>query len=269
MFPAIPSRKGIKKAIKKGLVQIDGRPGHTGDWVQPGQVLELLEPDRPREKTFHLPIPVIYEDAFLAVVHKPGGIPTSGNAFRTLERALPYNLQPSAEVDALQTFRPVHRLDAPTTGLVVIAKTAAAHQLLSQAFAQRKVKKTYEAIAIGLLPPSGTIDQPIDGKPAQTTFVSLRSVPSLRNAHLTWVRLHPLTGRTHQLRIHLASIGHPIMGDKLYGVPGQVLRSKGLFLCATAIEFDHPITHQPLLLQVDPPNKFRLLLEREDGMVNR
>lgn len=259
----LPSRKSVKKAIDRGCVRVEGQISDTGRRIQPGYCIDILSPDLPSPRVLPLNIPVVYEDDTLAVVNKPSGIPVSGNQFRTVQQALPHNLQPSPLPDALRTPQPVHRLDAPTSGLLLVAKTAAAAVQLGQLFEQRAIQKTYEAIVIGTLPEEGKFTTPVQATTAITHFFRKEVSPSLRNSTLSWVVLQPLTGRTHQLRIHLAEAGHPIMGDNLYGNPGEIYKGKGLFLCATALSWTHPFTGENIHIRIDPPNKFPLLMARE------
>ncbi len=256
IFARLPSRKSVKKAIDRGYMLIDGVAGTTGTWVYSGQTIDLLEPAPVPGKIFPCVLEVYYEDDYLAVVGKPAGLVVSGNRYRSVENALPYNLTTSTAADALARPRPVHRLDGPTAGLLIVAKTATAHQLLGEAFAQRQIEKTYQAIAVGHTPDEARLDTPIDGKPALSELRTLHRVQTRRQEWLSLVELVPHTGRTHQLRIHLAEQGTPILGDKEYGIAGQVLRGKGLFLCATSLEFMHPIRQVPLVLVHPLPGKF-------------
>jgi 23S rRNA-/tRNA-specific pseudouridylate synthase len=201
----------------------------------------------------------------MAVNSKPAGIPVSGNRFKTIAQALPHNLEPSACADALRIPLPVHRLDAPTTGLLVVAKTGTAMVELGRKFADREVRKCYHAVVFGTLTLSGKIDSPVDGKPAQSICTPLRTVSSLRHKSLTLVKLEPLTGRTHQLRIHMAEAGHPIVGDAQYGSEENVLKGKGLLLAATGIALRHPVfPERKINVQKGLPHKFTALLEREE-----
>ena len=118
IFPQIPSRKGLKKAIKNGQVYIDGLQANTGNWVETGQKIELVALDRKPPKIYPLDLPIIYEDDQLAVIQKPAGIVVSGNQFHTIQNALLHNLAPSKAIDAFQLPRPVHRLDHATSGLL-------------------------------------------------------------------------------------------------------------------------------------------------------
>ncbi|MCF7848024.1 MAG: RluA family pseudouridine synthase [Kiritimatiellales bacterium] len=262
-FPVIPSRKGIAKAIKRGEFRIDGAVAQSGDWVQAGQLLELVDLQQRIPKTYRLPLEVVYEDGYLAVVNKPAGIEVSGNKFKTVENALAGGLAPSAEPDALGWPRPVHRLDYSTSGLLLVAKTAGAQVVLGRQFQERKVHKRYRAVVMGKLSSSGQVDEPVNGLSAHSEYVAVDTVSSLRSGHLTLVDLFPTTGRTHQLRIHMAAIGHPVVGDQKYGAEGNVLKGKGLFLASTELRFTHPADQREMILSIDVPPKFVSLLKRE------
>ena len=263
IFRIIPTRKGIKKAIKKGCVWIDGIPADTGRWVQSGQVIQLMEPERRPSKIFELPLTILFEDEYIAVINKPAGIVVSGNQYRTIQNALSYNLSDSIAKDALACPMSVHRLDHATSGLLLIAKTRKARVVLGKYFENKQIDKKYQAIVIGKTLASGTIDFPIEGKAAHTRFETNRIVRSIKNDYLTLLDLYPMTGRTHQLRIHLAKSDWPILGDKLYGKEGMILKKKGLFLTAVGLSFPHPITQELMNITKDAPAKFGLLLERE------
>ena len=117
-------------------------------------------------------------------------------------------------------------------------------------------------MVVGKIAERGKIETPIADKASITHFERIQTVRSLRDDYLSLVNLYPLTGRTHQLRIHLSSLGHAIVGDKLYGVPGKTLLGKGLFLCAVGLSFTHPVTKETLSLKIEAPAKFAALLER-------
>lgn len=269
IFEKIPTRKGIKKAIKKGMIWIDGAPATTGKWVCTGQVIQLKELDRLPAKVYKLKLPVIYEDATLALIHKPAGIVTSGNQFRTLQNTLPYNLQPSSASDALLAPLPVHRLDYSTSGLLLIAKTTSARRVLGNQFEQKQIQKEYRAVVIGQAPINGAIKIPIEQKIAHTLFQRLQTVSSLKNEYLSLLALQPTTGRTHQLRIHLSKIGFPILGDKLYGTEGMILKGKGLFLSAIGLQFTHPIQKELMRFTIAMPDKFSSYMAREQKRWDR
>ncbi|MDC0230621.1 RluA family pseudouridine synthase [Aureispira] len=263
IFPHLPSRKSVKKAIRAGFIFVDGRRGYTGDWVLPDQKIELMDLDETPIKIFEFEIKVIFEDDDIAVVHKPAGISVSGNQFRTVENALLYNLKFSTKIDAFKKPRAVHRLDNQTSGLLLIAKTKQARIDLGKQFEQRTIRKHYKAIVIGQINSKGKIDFEIDGKPSISVFELERTVRSLKNDYLSLINLYPLTGRTHQLRIHLSKFGFPILGDKLYGQEGLILKHKGLFLTAVSLEFIHPVTKIYHSIETEMPYKFGALLARE------
>jgi RluA family pseudouridine synthase len=259
----IPSNSGIKKAIKKGRFLANGKVATTGTWVNYGLVLDLIEDISAKPKVFEFNLEVIFEDDFMAVINKPAGITVSGNTFKTIANALPYNLQKSNETDALILPTPVHRLDNQTSGLLLIAKTKTAQIELGKQFEKQTIQKKYCAITIGKVHTTQTINSPIDNKNAETSFEIIRVVKSLKHKELSCLKVSPKTGRTHQIRIHLASIGHPILGDKLYGNKETTYSGKGLFLTASEITFLHPKTFKQIELKIEVPQKFHTLLNRE------
>jgi RluA family pseudouridine synthase len=263
VFADFLSHKKVKQAIKQGDLRIDGEVSPTGRWMVSGMRIDLIETRVPASRPYRRALVVVYEDAHLAVIIKPPGMAVNGNRFKTVEHALPGNLAPSGEEDALARPRPVHRLDASTGGLLLAAKTARAMVHLGRQFETRAVAKRYRAAVSGKLEGAGVIDRPIEEREALTDYAAVRHVPSLRNGFITLLDLWPRTGRTHQLRIHLAGLGHPIMGDGLYGPPGNVLRGKGLFLCAVEISFVHPVDGRALTFSIEDPPKFGALLQRE------
>jgi len=269
IFPTIPSRKGVKKAISREEILVNGNKTSTGHWVKAGQRIELLESSANPPKEYNLDLDIVFEDEFMAVINKPSGIPVSGNQFRTIQNAIMGNIKISKEEDALKWPKPVHRLDGPTSGLLIIAKTAKVLVKLGQQFEQKTIQKKYAAIVMGETPQSGVVDSDVDGLKSLSEYKTLKTINSLRSKNLSLVELYPKTGRTHQLRIHLSSIGFPILGDKLYGDEGNVLEGKGLFLCALELNLKHPITEELLNIKIDIPNKFNGLLEREEKRWNK
>ncbi len=252
VFKTITTRSGIKKTIKKQLILINGKPANTGDWIEEGQVLELLAEELPQKKVFRLDLKVIFEDQFLAVIAKPSGYPTNGNYFKTIENALPYNLENSTEKDALPYPIPAHRLDNPTSGLLLIAKTKNVQVKLNQAFEQKEIQKSYLAIVSGEISESGIFNIPIEGKSAETKF-QMKKTFSKNEKTYSLVELFPTTGRTHQIRIHLSKNVNPIVGDEVYGSSEKV---KGILLAAHSLAFTHPISKKSLHFENTFPKKF-------------
>lgn len=265
----IASKKGIKKLIKKGAFTIDHQAAQTASWIVPGQCIRLLDIAPATQKAFLLDLEIVFEDDHLAIINKPGGIPVSGNQFRTIQNALSPKLKPSLQRDKLWLPRPVHRLDAATCGLLLIAKTSKSIIALSRQFEQKEIKKRYRAVVVGKLNQHGLLDAPIKGKKALSRYRCLEHVRSIKNDWLSLVDLFPETGRTHQLRIHLSNAGHPVFGDTLYGKEGHIKKGKGLFLCAVELAFRHPFSGKEQSVSIDPPAKFSKTLEREAKMWQR
>ena len=263
VFPEMNTRSHAKKALKKGAVLIDGEQQPSGWWLKPGMKLELFDPEINPPKTLPMDLEVIFEDEHLAVINKPAGISVSGNKYVTIQNALMHNLKPSVSEDAMGWPKPVHRLDFPTSGLLLVAKTKTAIIALGKQFEQKTIRKRYRAIVSGKLPEEGTIETPVDGQQAKTVFKSIEYIPSPMTRWLTLVDLFPETGRTHQLRIHMASLGNPIVGDKQYTVDKPLLKGKGLFLSAVEIEFMHPVTNEKMKFIINEPSKFRALIDKE------
>jgi len=263
VFDLLATKKGARKAIKRGEIRVDGKISDPHNWIKPGQHIELIDGERNPPRPFRFPLRIEYEDDWLAVVEKPPGYPVNGNRHRTIENALIFNLKESSQRDALKWPRPVHRLDNSTGGLLVAAKTKIALARLGQQFQYREVQKRYRAIVIGRLEGRACIKEPLDEREAETRYSSVEHVPSLRNNWLTLIDLWPKTGRTHQLRRHLANIGYPILGDKLYGLEGEILRGKGLFLWAVEISFTHPKKDEKLTIIIKEADKFSSFLKRE------
>lgn len=259
----LPSRKGVKKAIKRGELRLNDEHIEGGRWLKQGDVITLIDLELTPPKTYWLKLTVVFEDEDLAVIVKPAGINVSGNQFKTVQNALLHNITHSIKEDKLPWPLPVHRLDNQTSGLLIIAKTKTARVALGQAFEQKTIEKTYHAVVIGKAPEKGNIHLPIENKPASSSFIKLTDVPSLKNGTLSLVELYPQTGRTHQLRIHCASLNLPILGDKLYGPENLILKHKGLFLCAVKLKFNHPISNTPVEFSIPTPPKFLTRLENE------
>jgi len=255
-FRTLNSRKAVKNAVKQALVFINGKRGYTADYIKGGEQLELFEVKGNRSaKTIDLTIEVLYEDDYLAIVNKPAGIVVSGNKNWTLEHALSGNLKASSQNDATNP-EPIHRLDYPTSGVLLIGKTRSIIIKLNKLFEERKVQKTYHAICIGKLAKHGFLETEIDDKPSKSEFEVLETVLSPRFEFLNLVKLIPHTGRRHQLRKHLSSIGNPILGDLLYGKEDLILKGKGLYLHASSLGFEHPITNELIDIELNLPKKF-------------
>jgi tRNA pseudouridine65 synthase/23S rRNA pseudouridine1911/1915/1917 synthase len=259
-FEYLYSRSAAKKTIKKGLIHIDGKVANTADFIEEGMVLELFrEPEAPK-KIFKLDFPVCFEDDHLAVIQKPAGYPTNGNYFKTIENALPHNLIKSKQKDALSWPKPVHRLDNPTSGLLLVAKTKKAQQLLSLNFEQKQIYKTYQAIVTGRFYKGICSFDSIESKSSRTE-IWRKQIFQQNEKTYSLLQLNPITGRTHQLRIHLSRQNFPILGDTTYGCQQNNLQN-GLMLCSIGLRFTHPITNRKLNIEGVLPKRFRQFIKR-------
>ncbi|SDS16858.1 23S rRNA pseudouridine1911/1915/1917 synthase [Polaribacter sp. KT25b] len=256
IFNTIPTKSGIKKAIKKELIFIDGILATTSKYISGGEKIELFESENssPFER-LQLDLEVLFEDDYLAIIYKPAGILVSGNKFVTIANGLTQNLKKSNLSDAVKP-QPIHRLDYPTSGLLLIGKTSASIIELGKLFKNKEIQKTYFAISIGKMNSEGFINSFVDKKEAYTNYTVLQSVISKRFEFLNLIKLLPKTGRKHQLRKHLFSIGNPILGDKEYFLDDKILNGKGLYLHAATLEFIHPFTKEKISISKELPKKF-------------
>ena len=247
------SRSRIKRLIVDGSVLVDARPSDAGYRVRSGQVVRLTvpEPNPSHMLPQNIQIDVVYEDEWLMVVDKPAGLPVHpgpGHPHSTLVNAI-LGMRPQvAEVGGVMRPGLVHRLDKDTSGLMVLAKTDSAHSALSGQIKARQFTKGYTALVHGMLsPPEAVIEAPVGRDPRDRKRMAI--VDTGKNATtvyktLTAFQRHTLaevalkTGRTHQIRVHFASVGHPIVGDGTYGNPDP--RIGRHFLHAHRLGFRHP-----------------------------
>ncbi len=257
IFKTIPTKSAIKKALKKNLILVDGSIVSTAKYISGGETITLNQSEKPSEfKRLELDLEVVFEDDYLAIINKPSGILVSGNRFKTIDNGLVQNLQKSTKSDAVRP-RPTHRLDYPTTGLLLVGKTSASILALNKLFENKEIQKTYFAITIGEMKKSGTINSLVYDKEAVSEFEVLQTVTSERFTFLNLVKLQPKTGRRHQLRIHMSSIENPILGDKEYGKKDLILNGKGLYLHAGILEFEHPFSKEKIVITKEFPKKFK------------
>lgn len=256
----LPSKNRARKELKAARLFVDGKQMETSRLAKSGWELTLFAPDTP-PPTLAIDLSVLWQDEHFAVVAKPAGLITSGYQKLTLARALPHNVPPSDVQDALPFARPVHRLDARTSGLVMVARSLRAQVELGRALQERRVQKRYRAMIGAHIEGEGVIEEPVDGRQARSRWRVVQHSRSLVTDWVTTLDLWPETGRTHQLRKHCAALRAPILGDLRYG---SRLRGQGLFLCATEIQLNHPVTGEPLVITMDEPYKFTSFRDRED-----
>ncbi len=269
-------RADVQRAIAAGAVRVDGEPREKSFRLRGGERLTIeIEPDAPLAVEGP-PVPIRYEDDHLAVVAKPAGLvthPTVGRRGGTLVNRLLGMGVPLAPAGG--TFRPgiVHRLDAGTSGLLVVAKTDEAYAALRLLFHDHAVERAYLALVRGSVGNDAfAVDAPLgrraskivvdatEGRRAETRF-EVRE----RFDVATFLEAVPRTGRTHQIRVHLAAIGHPILGDRAYGGGGDDARGLGLdrpFLHAGHLSFTHPIARRTVTLDEGLPEDLRSALRR-------
>jgi len=261
IFDLLGTKSALKKAIKKELILVNGAIGRTATFIKGGEKIELIASTKNVvKKKFTLNLEVVYEDDYLALINKPAGILVSGNSFKTVSNALAQNLIPSKASDAVIP-KPVHRLDYPTTGLLLVGKTNRSIILLNKLFEEKKIQKTYHAVTIKQMNGRGTLSFPVEDKVAVSDFEVLQVVPSKRFDYLNLVKLEPKTGRRHQLRKHLLKLGNPILGDAVYALDNLVLKGKGLYLHASMLSFIHPFTQEQFQIKCKLPKKFGKLFE--------
>lgn len=263
--PLLGSKTAVHKAITHRQLKLNGKYISIESMVNNGDLLELKQPKRKFKSTGEIAIPIVFEDDFLVIVNKPGGIAVNGNRNKTVENIVRGIAQKSKQQDALAIPTAAHRLDVPTKGLVLLAKTKTALIRINKAFQTGKVEKEYMAVVHGQANKKGRITLPIQGKSASTEFTTIRTVPSRLYGHLSLLRLELITGRTHQLRIHLQSTGHLIVGDREYADNQKTILGKGLFLCACRLAILHPISGEPIEAEIEPPTRFVKLLNREEN----
>ena len=259
-FTNLTSRKSVKKAIKNGLIFVNGAKGETGTYVSIGDILAVKEMTNKSISTRSentQKINVLYEDNWCACVLKRAGIVTKGPHKHTLESLALNTLTKSTLDDSFQTPLAVHRLDKATHGPVLFAKTTGAASGLGEAFKKRKISKEYMAVIEGTpFMESATIRMEINGKEAHSEIEIIGSTSWPVFGSATLVKVYPKTGRTHQIRRHLACMGHPILGDQLYS--GEMkYTGQGLFLACTKLSFTHPTTKENIEIAVDLPRKFK------------
>lgn len=286
------SRSRLQRLIEEGDVLVNGLSTRASYKLRAADVIDVELTLLPTS-TFtpeNIPIKIVYEDDQIIVVDKPAGLvvhPAAGSPGGTLANALAYHFQELSTIGGPVRPGIVHRLDKDTSGLLVVAKTENAHDKLANQFRERQVLKSYVALVHGLTEDSGRIDQPIARDPSNRTRMAV--VPGGRPAltlyrvrqpyhRFTLLNVELKTGRTHQIRVHLAWIKHPVVGDDVYGggrdrtilnvkVRAEVRKLNRHFLHAEQLDFDHPLTNERLHFKSPLPQELNNLLETIAGEV--
>lgn len=271
------TRSQLKNLINDGHVTVNGQAVKPKYKVQAGDKISLVKPE-PQSLELtpeNIPLDIVYEDDDVIVVNKPQGMvvhPAPGHPNHTLVNALLYH-SPLSTING--TFRPgiVHRIDKDTSGLLMVAKNDLAHQSLAEQLRNKTNKREYLALVYGQIKEDeGTIDAPLGrnpqdrkkqavvkgGRHAVTHFKVMK-----RYDNFTLVKCILETGRTHQIRVHMKYIGHPLVGDPLYG-PRKVIGKDGQFLHAALLGFKHPRTGKELVFEAPLPENFQKMLDKLD-----
>ena len=271
------TRSQLKNLINDGHVTVNGQPVKPKYKVQAGDKISLVKPE-PQSLELtpeNIPLDIVYEDDDVIVVNKPQGMvvhPAPGHPNHTLVNALLYH-SPLSTING--TFRPgiVHRIDKDTSGLLMVAKNDLAHQSLAEQLRNKTNKREYLALVYGQIKEDeGTIDAPLGrnpqdrkkqavvkgGRHAVTHFKVIK-----RYDNFTLVKCILETGRTHQIRVHMKYIGHPLVGDPLYG-PRKVIGKNGQFLHAALLGFKHPRTGKEMVFEAPLPENFQKMLDKLD-----
>jgi 23S rRNA pseudouridine1911/1915/1917 synthase len=261
------SRTAAQRWIERGLVTVNGRPAKCAHHIHPGDVIacHVATHEPPPVRPEPIPLEVLHEDSALLIVDKPAGIvmhPGPGHWTGTLLNALVHHAERGAGAEPRDGSDPlrvrpglVHRLDKGTSGVIVVAKTDAAHRELSRQFRVHTIHRVYLALVAGALRRGGTIDRPLGRDPRDARLVSPRSraprravtefrVAERLSPEATLLEVRPRTGRMHQIRAHLASIGHAVLGDATYGDGGAHSVLGRPMLHAAMLGFLHPTTGQ-------------------------
>jgi len=269
------SRSQIKKLIEAGQVRSGSDSVTSAHYrVKPGETIQIEWEEGGGDPTRAeaIPVDIVYEDQDLLVINKPAGMvvhPAHGNPSHTLVNALLYHVRNLSGVGG--AIRPgiVHRLDKDTSGLLVVAKTDQAHVLLARQFKEHRIERSYDAVVRGIVQhDEGEIDKPMGraflnrkkvvvrpsgGKSALTYYRVKRRFPQA-----TWLEIKPRTGRTHQIRVHLAHIGHPVLGDLFYGIRALGIARQALH--ASELGFTHPRTKEKLHFEAPLPEDMEDLI---------
>ncbi|MFN2185264.1 MAG: RluA family pseudouridine synthase [Anaerolineae bacterium] len=277
------SRSEIQRLIASGQVTVDGEPAKPSHKVRMGEEVVVLVPAEESTEVLPeaIPLEIVYEDQVLLVVDKPAGMvvhPAPGHSGGTLVNAL---LAHCPELASGEDDRPgiVHRLDRDTSGLILVAKNEKARRALQRQFKERQVHKAYLALLDGHLYPAwGRIEAAVGRDPNHRQRMSVQTGgrEAITEYHVleqfahrvgpaagdyTLVEAEPLTGRTHQIRVHVASIGHPVVGDGIYGRRRTSLPVSRQFLHARRLGFKHPSTGQRLELEAPLPEELATVLD--------
>jgi 23S rRNA pseudouridine1911/1915/1917 synthase len=278
-LPPSPTGLRLDQALSLALPQYSR--SRLAAWVKAGSITVNGLTARPRVAPEKIPLVISHRDAHVFVIDKPAGLvvhPGAGNRSHTLQNAL---LALDPKLATVPRAGIVHRIDKDTSGLLVVARTLEAHTALAEQLREHDVEREYIALCVGSLTGGGTIDRPIDRHRTDRLRMAVRADGreaithyrlSERFAHHTLLRVQLETGRTHQIRVHMAHIGHPLVGDPLYGgrrqltagasqVREALLAFRRQALHAAKLSFEHPISGKQITVEAELPKDFKALLK--------
>lgn len=273
------SRNRLQQLIEGGHIKINGSVVLSKKHgLKEGDCLEIQmpEPEILKADPEHIPLNIVYEDADLLVVNKPKGMvvhPANGNQTGTLVNALLYHCDNLSGINGVIRPGIVHRIDKDTSGLLMVAKNDRAHNGLAEQLASHSITRAYRAVVYhNFLQDGGTVDAPIGRDPkdrlkmAVTELHSKRAVTHYqileRFGDFTYIEARLETGRTHQIRVHMAHIHHPLMGDQVYGPKKTIMGANTQMLHAMILGFVHPATGEYMEFKSEPPEEFQKILDK-------
>lgn len=271
------SRSFIQQLIDDGQVRVNGTPVKKNHRLKPDERVEITVPapqvlDVGAEE---IPLSILYEDDQILVIDKPEGMvvhPAPGNETGTLVNALMHHADRLSSINGVVRPGIVHRIDKDTTGLLVVAKTDRAHQFLSEALKTHAIARTYYALVHGNVGAPGKVDLPIARNPKNRLKMSVVKGGREAVTHYmpiehfgtayTLLKVELETGRTHQIRVHMQAIGHPILGDPLYGVKKEKVKHHRQLLHAKELRLVHPLTGEEMVFISELPEDYRQIIEK-------
>lgn len=273
------TRSYLQKLLKDGSVQMNGKPVKASTKTAAGAVIELTipEPEEPEILPEDIPLDILYEDSDVILINKPKDMvvhPAAGHYTGTLVNALMYHCK--GDLSGINgVLRPgiVHRIDKDTTGVLIVCKNDKSHNALAEQLKEHSITRKYRAIVCGnLKEDEGTVDAPLGRHPQDRKKMAIvrtggkRAVTHYRVlerfGNYTYIECQLETGRTHQIRVHMASLGHPLLGDEVYGRVKSPFKLEGQTLHAMVLGFIHPTTGEYMEFEAPLPEYFEKLLEK-------
>ena len=273
------TRSYLQKLLKDGSVQMNGKPVKASTKTAVGAVIALTipEPEEPEILPENIPLDILYEDSDVILINKPKNMvvhPAAGHYTGTLVNALMYHCK--GDLSGINgVLRPgiVHRIDKDTTGVLIVCKNDRAHNALAEQLKEHSITRKYRAIVCGnLKEDEGTVDAPLGRHPQDRKKMAIvrsggkRAVTHYRVlerfGNYTYIECRLETGRTHQIRVHMASLGHPLLGDEIYGRAKSPFKLEGQTLHAMVLGFIHPTTGEYMEFEAPLPEYFEKLVEK-------